>query len=65
MSSSYSVRRTGECDAEVQKNCKCATTGTSAGGCVDFSISEGISDIPACASAGGNSKIVSCATVAL
>ena len=35
------------------------------GGCVDFSISEGSSDTPACASAGGNSEIESCATVAL
>ena len=49
----------------VQQNCKCATTGRGAGGCVDFSISEGSSDIPACASAGGNSEIESCATVAL
>ena len=55
----------GECDARVQQNCKCATAGRSAGGRVDFSISEGSSDIPACASAGGNSEIESCATVAL
>ena len=55
----------GECDVLVQQNCKCATTGRGAGGCVDFSISEESSDIPACASAGGNSEIESCATVAL
>ena len=30
----------GDCDAGVQQNCKCATTGRGAGGCVDFSISE-------------------------
>ena len=51
----------GECDARVQQNCKCA----GAGGRVDFSISEGSSDIPACASAGGNSEIEPCATIAL
>ena len=55
----------GERDAGVQQNCKCATTGRGAGGCVDFSISEGSSDILACASARGNSEIESCATVAL
>ena len=33
------------------------TTGRGAGGRVDFSISEGGSDIPACASAGENSEI--------
>ena len=31
----------------------------------NFSISEGSSDIPACASAGGNGEFVPCATVAL
>ena len=55
----------GECDAGVQQNCKCATTGRGAGGCVDFSISEGSSDIPACASVGGNGEVESCAIVAL
>ena len=55
----------GECDAGIQQNCKCATKERGAGGCVDFSISEGSSDIPACANAGGNSEIESCATVAL
>ena len=34
----------GECDAGAYQNCKCATTGRGAGGCVDFSISEGSSD---------------------
>ena len=33
--------------------------------CVDLSISEGSSDIPACASAGGDGEVGSCATVAL
>ena len=51
----------GQCDAGVQQNCNRATTGRGAGGCVDFSISEGSSDIPACASAGGNIEIKSCA----
>ena len=55
----------GECDAGGQQNCKCATTGRGAGGRADFSISEGSSDIPACTSAGGNSEIEPCATVAL
>ena len=55
----------GECDAGVQQNCKCATTGRGAGGCVDFSISELSSDILACASAGRNCEIESCATIAL
>ena len=32
-------------------------------GCVDFSISEGSSDIPACVSAGGDGEVGSCATV--
>ena len=34
-------------------------------GCVHFSISEGSSDVPARASAGGNGEVESCATVAL
>ena len=55
----------GECDAGVQQNCKCATTRRSAGGRVDFSISEGSSDILACASAAGNGEVESCATLAL
>ena len=55
----------GECGAGIQQNCKCATTGRGAGGRVDFSISDGSSDIPACASAGGNGDVESCATVAL
>ena len=55
----------GECVAGVQQNCKGATTGRGAGGCVDFSISEGSSDIPARAIAGVNSEIELCATVAL
>ena len=55
----------GECDAGVQQNFKCATLGRGTGGCVDFSISEGSSDMLACASAGGNGEVESCATVAL
>ena len=51
-----------ECDTGVQQNCKCATSGR--GGRVDFSISEGSSEIPASASAGGNGEIELCATVA-
>ena len=46
-----------ECDAGVQQNCKCATTGRGAGGCVDISISEGSSNIPACASAEETAKL--------
>ena len=55
----------GECDAGVQQNCKCATTGRGAVGCVDFSISEGSPDTRACASAGGNGEVEPCATVSL
>ena len=57
--------RLGESDARVQQNCKCATAGRGAGGRVDFSISERSSDIPACASAGGNCETEPCAIVAL
>ena len=35
----------GECDAGIQQNCKCATTGRGAGGCVEFSISKKSSNI--------------------
>ena len=54
----------GECDAGLQHFCKSATTGRGAGGRVDFSISEGGSDILACASAGRIGEVESCATVA-
>ena len=55
----------GECDAGVQQDFECANAGKSACGCVDFSISEGSSDIPARASAGRNGEVGSCAPVAL
>ena len=55
----------GECDAGIQQNCKCATTRRGAGGCVDFSISEGSSDIHACANAVRKGEVESCAAVAL
>ena len=45
---SCNVWKLGECHAGKQRNCKSATTGRGVGGCVDFSISEGSSDIPAC-----------------
>ena len=51
--------------ALVQQDVKRAAAGRGARAGVDLSVSEGSSDIPACASAGGYGKVESCATVAL
>ena len=53
-----------ECNTGIQQNFKCAAARRGACGCVDFSVSEGSSDIPARASAGGYGDVESCATVA-